>query len=430
MAFWNKFPYSNFHELNLDWIIDSMKTLLESQNTLITEFNKLDAKFDSLKKEVLDNIDGTAKSEVDKLAQQGAFDSTLLKLFNKIDYINTLKNKSILVFGDSISDNTFRGYNKWTYYFEQMCNKIEGCKFKNVSTAGYQLSRILTNIDGESGANPDIIILFGGINDYRYNTPLGNINDSATNTFNGALNNIYSKFVAKYPKAKVFVISPLKNAVTTNSQSAYVPLPLYAGVLSEKCKRFGWEFVDAYNNAPLIGTYTTAQQAWYDSADGTAYLHPSVQYSPYLAQFIMGCVVSGHGIPLTDFVEICEASQLNSWNVFKNTNAVFTPNTGSDEISRIMVGTNWFEVRITYNIASNSKNVFATLATLPVCLQFLMNKIVVPSTVTLTEGASADVLNVMLNNNGLILAQGTAAKAVNNVSFTAHVDNLYSVTNR
>ena len=27
MAFWNNFPFTNFHELNLDWIISKVKNL-------------------------------------------------------------------------------------------------------------------------------------------------------------------------------------------------------------------------------------------------------------------------------------------------------------------------------------------------------------------------------------------------------------------
>ena len=28
MALWNNFPYSDYHELNLDWIIDEMKKII------------------------------------------------------------------------------------------------------------------------------------------------------------------------------------------------------------------------------------------------------------------------------------------------------------------------------------------------------------------------------------------------------------------
>ena len=37
MALWNKFPFSNFHQLNLDWLIQTMKELVNSFNTMSEE---------------------------------------------------------------------------------------------------------------------------------------------------------------------------------------------------------------------------------------------------------------------------------------------------------------------------------------------------------------------------------------------------------
>ena len=40
MAFWNRFPYSNFHEINLDWIIREMKKISGSVSDFARHWEK------------------------------------------------------------------------------------------------------------------------------------------------------------------------------------------------------------------------------------------------------------------------------------------------------------------------------------------------------------------------------------------------------
>ena len=40
MAFWNRFPYSNFHEINLDWIIREMKKISGSVSDFARQWEK------------------------------------------------------------------------------------------------------------------------------------------------------------------------------------------------------------------------------------------------------------------------------------------------------------------------------------------------------------------------------------------------------
>lgn len=35
--FWNKYPYTNFHELNLDWVLEQMKSINERMDALLQE---------------------------------------------------------------------------------------------------------------------------------------------------------------------------------------------------------------------------------------------------------------------------------------------------------------------------------------------------------------------------------------------------------
>ena len=40
--FINQFPYTDFHELNLDWILNKMKELENTTSYLVEEFSKIE----------------------------------------------------------------------------------------------------------------------------------------------------------------------------------------------------------------------------------------------------------------------------------------------------------------------------------------------------------------------------------------------------
>lgn len=42
MSFINQFPYSDFHEINLDWLINNMKAVKAQMNAIQEEFNKIE----------------------------------------------------------------------------------------------------------------------------------------------------------------------------------------------------------------------------------------------------------------------------------------------------------------------------------------------------------------------------------------------------
>lgn len=66
LNFLHRFPYSNFHELNLDWIISTVKTLSAS-------FEKLDEKVDDAIQYMKDNIEAAVVEIVNQAIQEGAY---------------------------------------------------------------------------------------------------------------------------------------------------------------------------------------------------------------------------------------------------------------------------------------------------------------------------------------------------------------------
>ena len=101
IPFWNKYPYTDFHELNLDWIISELKRIEESLVGIKEEIeadtiaaveayidNKLGgflAEFNELKREfrlLQDNFDSL---DSDFIALSNRVDSLFTQLDNKID---------------------------------------------------------------------------------------------------------------------------------------------------------------------------------------------------------------------------------------------------------------------------------------------------------------------------------------------------------
>lgn len=78
--FWNKYPYTNFHELNLDWLLEQMKSLNE--------------RMDGILEEAIEAATANAKAYVDeKLGQIENDFASLQSNFNALDqHVDDLDN--------------------------------------------------------------------------------------------------------------------------------------------------------------------------------------------------------------------------------------------------------------------------------------------------------------------------------------------------
>lgn len=126
---------------------------------------------------------------------------------------NWLENKIISCVGDSITQGVGNDNVSWTHYIEEM---LPVKKVNNYGIAGTKIayredcedafvSRYL-NID----ENSDIIIVFGGINDFNHGFELGTRESRDIKTFYGALNTIADGLQSKFPYADILFITPMK----------------------------------------------------------------------------------------------------------------------------------------------------------------------------------------------------------------------------
>lgn len=135
---------------------------------------------------------------------------------------NKFYGKKISILGDSIStlsgggdanlesDKQYYGLLKTRDNCSIFVNAVAG---SSIVTGGQTDTIDFTDdarIDSLSKSNPDIILIFGGINDFLQDLPLGTFGDtSKTDSFYGALDYLYRRILKQNKTSKVFHMMPL-----------------------------------------------------------------------------------------------------------------------------------------------------------------------------------------------------------------------------
>ena len=354
MGLWNKFPFTNFHEVNTDWIISEVKTVGEQISSLD---KKVTADMLALSKQVtkiqedvnnqLEGIDATiaqkASEEVQRLVNEGRFDelitpaleqlskdlrddiasaknisSKALVNTNKTQYLNTLANKSILIIGDSNSDETYTGSGKitkhWTTELKNIINsKASGnsTTIVNNSKAGSKMTYAIDTLTAinKTTTRYDIIIIMLGTNDY------GGMTDYAQFRTNLAS---VARLLQPHVTAKgcqVYMVSPPKRSLAQRDVANHVPLVIYAREIANTCKQWGFHFVDAWCKIPELNIDNTeSRNKWL--ADGS--LHFSDAFAPIYAEWILSYLISEKGDDIGDYYEEYRGACMTP--MFSNTN--------------------------------------------------------------------------------------------------------------
>ena len=135
---------------------------------------------------------------------------------------------------------------------------------------------------------PDIIVVFGGTNDYSQNVPLGALSDASSDAngadFIPAVKYTMEYLLTHYPDALIIYITPLQRNYTegwnaTNSVGKY--LYEYVNAIKQCAAIYGVQLCDLYAtsgfhvyNADFKETYTYINEQSFPHGDG---LHPNVE---------------------------------------------------------------------------------------------------------------------------------------------------------
>jgi lysophospholipase L1-like esterase len=201
------------------------------------------------------------------------------------------KGKTISALGDSITYGyglTNRDTERWTAL---LANKTGA----TVNNYGLNSSKV-SNITGDEVASfvdrrenvpsSDLIIIFGGTNDYWHQlTAVGTATSYDVATFGGALNYLFNYYQTQYPSKKILYIFPMHQYYSGNPDShdfGYGSFDAFREVAKGACANSGVPMLDLYATSGTNVAINSTQRSYY-TQDG---VHPNAVGHALLADLI------------------------------------------------------------------------------------------------------------------------------------------------
>lgn len=130
-----------------------------------------------------------------------------------------ISNKKINFLGDSITEGV--GVSSIDKVYWKLLELRDGCISRGYGISGTRIAKQLTgdvNLRmnrhfstrvAEMDPDADVIVIFGGTNDYGHgDAAMGKMSDRTDETFYGALHVLYTSLMEKYPEAQIVVMTP------------------------------------------------------------------------------------------------------------------------------------------------------------------------------------------------------------------------------
>lgn len=220
-------------------------------------------------------------------------------------YLNTfskaLKKKKIACLGDSITEGVKANGWQWHRYIDKYFkeNGIEttvvnlGVGGTSVCTSSYVSSSLqpFVNRLNTIPTDADVIVIFGGTNDWGNSATLGTISDTESSSFYGAYKYMLEWFANNRPNAKILTITPLKryyrgytstwtNAQTTRNNKGQL-LQDYVRAVKEVSEMYAIPCVDLHNESglnPVLDIVRTKymEDGLHPTAEGNRKMYPII----------------------------------------------------------------------------------------------------------------------------------------------------------
>lgn len=355
MGFFDSFPYSNQHTLNLDWLIKKQRELEEyiKQYTAVNNVayagvwditkqypqwavvsngdksymsNKpvpvgipidnteywlhladLDPRIGGIIAD-LNRLDKKLNTSVSRIDRE--MESISSNINGKIAAISrNIAGKKFLVIGDSISDENITWNDKvsdvWVKHFRRMVEMFGGT-VTNLSASSRGYARVAHGdsfqslIATTSLTNYDTIIVFGGVNDFTNAVPLSTYYKAELNSFWDAVLKAFTDLRAS--GKEIYIVSPLPTKKVAGSLYN-VTLEMYRVVLNSAAMQYGFHFINGTKISPFgLNSY------YY--ADGE---HPLNEYTHYIAEYIFDKILA-NGEVFNGVLEVAQKQNLTGTN--------------------------------------------------------------------------------------------------------------------
>ena len=207
-----------------------------------------------------------------------------------------LKGTKINFLGDSITEGA--GTSSHDKMFTMLIEREYGAICQNYGIGGTRIARQKTPTEEnwdrdfisrvpEMDADADIVVVFGGTNDFGHgDAPLGAMSDRTPYTFYGALHCLYTALIEKYPDVPIVVLTPLHRITEDIPTGDNKPAPVgtlkeYVNIIREVAEYYSLPVLDLFKESGLQPKIPVIQQKYVP--DG---LHPNDAGNEILAHKI------------------------------------------------------------------------------------------------------------------------------------------------
>ncbi len=207
-----------------------------------------------------------------------------------------LKGTKINFLGDSITEGA--GTSSHDKMFTMLIEREYGAICQNYGIGGTRIARQKTPTEEkwdrdfisrvpEMDADADIVVVFGGTNDFGHgDAPMGTMSDRTPYTFYGALHCLYTALIEKYPDVPIVVLTPLHRITEDIPTGDNKPAPVgtlkeYVNIIREVAEYYSLPVLDLFKESGLQPKIPVIQQKYVP--DG---LHPNDAGNEILAHKI------------------------------------------------------------------------------------------------------------------------------------------------
>lgn len=218
-------------------------------------------------------------------------------------------NKKITFLGDSITSGGTTSNGKQAFSYVDYLKNYLGAEITNKGLSGSVITE--GNVENQTQSfvsrsnqiqDQDFVTIFGGINDFWFNSPLGSMEDSSDNvkTFYGALKFLVENLSKKNPAAHFLFITPLKeckegathtyednNKLVLHKNRAGFTEEDYVNAIKEVAAYYSVPVLDLFNSSNM-NPYIESQRQYF--ADD---LHPNQLGAQRLALLISQVINNG-----------------------------------------------------------------------------------------------------------------------------------------